>query len=59
MLLAKEVIITILRPMAWMVDMEEETMEEDILLKFVVIVERQGIPLIHAIKSVVSTSFQI
>ena len=42
-----------LRPMAWVVDMEEEAMEEDILPKFAVIVERQGIPLIHAIKSVV------
>jgi len=39
--------------MAWVVDMEEEAMEEDILQKFAVIAERQGIPLIHAIKSVV------
>jgi len=33
--------------------MEEEVMEEDILPKFAIIVERQGIPLIHTIKSVV------
>ena len=33
--------------------MEEEAMEDDILPKFAVIVERQGISLIHAIKSVV------
>ena len=38
--------------MAWVVDMEEEAIEEDILPKFAVIVERQGIPLIHAIKNV-------
>jgi len=37
--------------MAEVMDTEEEAMEEDILPKFVVIVERQGIPLIHAIKS--------
>jgi len=30
--------------------MTKEAMEEDILPKFAVIVERQGIPLIHAIK---------
>ena len=42
-----------LRPMAWVVDMEEEAMEEDILSKFAIIVERQGIPLIHTIKSMV------
>jgi len=36
--------------MEWVVDMEEEVMEEDILPNFAVIVERQGIPLIHAIK---------
>ena len=36
--------------MTWVVDMEEEAMEEDILPKFAVIVERQDIPLIHAIK---------
>jgi len=35
------------------VDTEEEAMEEDILPKFAVIVKRQGIPLIHAIKSMV------
>jgi len=34
--------------------MEEEVMEEDILPKFAVIVERQGIPLMHAIKNMVS-----
>jgi len=37
------------RSMAWVVDMEE-----NILPKFAVIVERQGIPLIHAIKSMES-----
>jgi len=37
----------------WVVNMEEEAMEEDILPKFAVIVERQGIPLTHAIKNVV------
>ena len=42
-----------LRPMTWVMDMEEEAMENDILPKFTVIVEKQGIPLIHAIKSVV------
>jgi len=31
--------------------MEEEAMEEDIFTKFAIIVERQDIPLIHAIKS--------
>ena len=40
-----------LQPMAEVLDTEEEAMEEDILPKFVVIVERRGIPLIHAIKS--------
>jgi len=53
LLLAKEVIKTMLRPMAWVVDMEEEAMENNILPKFAIIVERQSIPLIHAIKSVV------
>jgi len=33
--------------------MEEEAMEEEIFLKFVVTVKRQDIPLIHVIKSMV------
>ena len=40
-----------LQPMAEVLDTEEEAMEEDILPKFVVFVEGQDIPLIHAIKS--------
>jgi len=32
--------------------MEEEAMEEDILLKFAVIMEGQDIPLIHAIENI-------
>jgi len=39
--------------MAEVVDTGEEDMEEDMLPKFVVIVERQNIPLIHPIKSMV------
>ena len=44
---------TVLPSMAEVVDMEEEAMEENILPKFAVIVKRQSIPLIHAIKSLV------
>jgi len=45
------VIKTMLQSMAEVVDTKEEAMEEDILPKFTAIVERQGIPLIHAIKA--------
>ena len=46
LLLAKEVIKTKLQPMEKVL-----AMEEDMLPKFAVIMERQGIPLIHAIES--------
>jgi len=51
LILAKEVIKTMLQPVTEVLDTEEEAMEDDILPKFAVIVERQYIPLIHAIKS--------
>ena len=40
-----------LQPMAEVLDTEDEALEEDILPKFAIIVERQDVPLIHAIKS--------
>jgi len=44
---------TMLQPMAEVLATEKEVMEEDILPKFVVIVERHGIPFIHAIENMV------
>jgi len=44
---------TMLPSMAEVVDTGEEAMKENIPPKFTVIVERQGIPLIHAIKNMV------
>ena len=42
-----------LRPMEKVLVLEEEAMEEEIFIKFAVIMERQGIPLIHLIERMV------